>query len=226
MKRKRVLTMSGSPPRARGKGGSLRHGDWPAGITPACAGKSFQNRAQTLKFVDHPRVRGEKTQNRLTRCFARGSPPRARGKDHFKCPLVYLFRITPACAGKSSFWLVAFVRLKDHPRVRGEKPHLIDKIAPYVGSPPRARGKEVEKHNGIIERGITPACAGKRAITRKKKPTAQDHPRVRGEKTAKARCNPSDKGSPPRARGKELDVTDQLVDIGITPACAGKSICL
>ena len=50
-----------------------------------------------------------------------------------------------------------------------------------------------------------------------------DHPRVGGEKTATDIISGEVKGSPPRGRGKVLDVVGFVGFLRITPAWAGKS---
>ena len=52
--------------------------------------------------------------------------------------------------------------VKDHPRVCGEKFHVGFNLLADVQSPPRVRGKEDKAFETLKERGITPACAGKR----------------------------------------------------------------
>ena len=59
------------------------------------------------------------------------------------------------------------------------------------GSPPHVRGKEVTKYVCKPQGGITPACAGKSSSLRKRKSTAQDHPRVCGEKPLQLQTNGS-----------------------------------
>ena len=56
----RMLNMSGSPPRVRGKGFLFRRLLWSMGITPACAGKRSRPRSRRGSSRDHPRVCGEK----------------------------------------------------------------------------------------------------------------------------------------------------------------------
>ena len=51
----------------------------------------------------------------------------------------------------------------------------------------------------------------------------RDHPRVGGEKLSSGAYVAKDKGSPPRRRGKGVNVNCSADDIGITPAQAGKS---
>ena len=50
--------------------------------------------------------------------------------------------------------------------------------------------------------GITPAWAGKRWIPKRKYIDKGDHPRVGGEKLFDLTAKVTDKGSPPRGRGK------------------------
>ena len=73
-----------------------------SGITPAHAGKSFLVVICSSKEQDHPRMCGEKRQDRLDYYVPQGSPPRMRGKGHRMPINVNQVRITPAYAGKSS----------------------------------------------------------------------------------------------------------------------------
>ena len=134
-------TVIGSPPRVRGKDNSFCGRGWCYRITPACAGKSVFSRIFFWYIQDHPRVCGEKS---IVLCkFLRkiGSPPRVRGKDFFVATFNYNFRITPACAGKSTFAPFIYHCNQDHPRVCGEKPIIFGFSVAILGSPPRVRGK-------------------------------------------------------------------------------------
>ena len=71
---------------------------------------------------------------------------------------------------------------------------------------------------------ITPAYAGKRIKLRKRHSICGDHPRVCGEKKKAEEMGATTKGSPPRMRGKAAVLAQRLPGLGITPACAGKSI--
>ena len=70
-----------------------------------------------------------------------GSPPRVRGKVTVNGQTLSDFRITPACAGKSAGIDPSVRDIGDHPRVCGEKYHIIILLD--------------------CSSGITPACAGK-----------------------------------------------------------------
>ena len=111
----------GSPPHARGRpemvvGGARRHR-----ITPACAGKTPFRRKRRRFLADHPRMRGEDLELvREVPCIP-GSPPHARGRHpHVREVGGRPFRITPACAGKTSMIGTIGGIAGDHPRMRGE----------------------------------------------------------------------------------------------------------
>ena len=73
--------------------------------------------------------------------------------------------------------------------------------------------------------GITPACAGKTLTDARLANGKKDHPRVCGENLP---CEPEflfDEGSPPRVRGKRGRTATVTPVDGITPACAGKTLC-
>ena len=172
---------------------------------------------------DHPRLRGEKELLSQIKLFCQGSPPLARGKVIFLLSLLFLWGITPACAGKSSGGYTLFDVNGDHPRLRGEKNLLEDNYSREGGSPPLARGKALKVAAHSSFRRITPACAGKSGRRSPTPPDTEDHPRLRGEKQVEADQQRTIQGSPPLARGKVLLHKNNTTNIRITPACAGKS---
>ena len=91
----------GSPPRVRGKVAFAPILPPPAGITPACAGKSVADLNLNALAEDHPRVCGEKCIPLFGGGSGAGSPPRVRGKVSKRFIPKVRFGITPACAGKS-----------------------------------------------------------------------------------------------------------------------------
>ena len=70
---------------------------------------------------------------------------------------------------------------------------------------------------------ITPACAGKTKKSPKKDSKSPDHPRMRGEDHHSRALWHAGTGSPPHARGRRLGADAGHDDVGITPACAGKT---
>ncbi len=71
---------------------------------------------------------------------------------------------------------------------------------------------------------ITPACAGKSLVIKGQRLMMWDHPRVCGEKYSNLTDEEYSEGSPPRVRGKVTVNEEEIAELGITPACAGKSI--
>ena len=69
-------------------------------ITPAYAGKRILERPANGAIEDHPRLCGEKFSRILAVVELLGSPPPMRGKVHVVFDLSYVYRITPAYAGK------------------------------------------------------------------------------------------------------------------------------
>ena len=159
---RRNLPLGGSPPRVRGKERGHRLVAHSPGITPAHAGKSGSAAWHRWACRDHPRVCGEKPAAVHHSTLTRGSPPRVREKVDLGLVLFHLGRITPACAGKRSLNIPYRLPIRDHSRVCGEK--ITDETIRVViqGSPPRMRGKVHFLKVRLNERGITPACAGKR----------------------------------------------------------------
>ena len=90
-------------------------------------------------------MRGEKRSNRLDIRSIVGSSPHARGKVFVCYKSNVIFRIIPACAGKSSPNRPEAWKSQDHPRMRGEKSALSRGSRNITGSSPHARGKGVCK---------------------------------------------------------------------------------
>ena len=95
-------------------------------------------------------------------------------------------------------------------------------ILELLGSPPRMRGKESLWAGRGSSGRITPAYAGKRFHHVLRPCAPRDHPRVCGEKEPSSLASFSDRGSPPRMRGKVLFFPLEVLLVGITPAYAGK----
>ena len=146
-----------------------------------------------------------------------------RGKDVDALGSVCRLGITPAYAGKRDGDDAVLACFWDHPRVCGEKGLLSYKIDQTQGSPPRMRGKDPLEMFYGGQKGITPAYAGKSNLLQYRQTPTWDHPRVCGEKDFKSAHPSQQLGSPPRMRGKGFRVVQRLLELGITPAYAGKS---
>ena len=114
-----------------------------------------------------------------------GSPPRMRGRVYPDCTDCEEGGITPAYAGKRKRKLKPKRLTGDHPRVCGEEPHSPFYNAPDQGSPPRMRGRAVQRNAYTTTARITPAYAGKSLASSSAFRAIRDHPRVCGEETKK-----------------------------------------
>ena len=117
--------------------------------------------------------------------WMKGSPPRMRGKVPPMPLSRFQFGITPAYAGKRRCPRFHPGRIRDHPRVCGEKGRVRPAFLRTPGSPPRVRGKIRCLTARYSRARITPAYAGK------SKPAFSMMEMV--------------SGSPPRVRGKAHD---------------------
>ena len=155
------LLPAGSPPPMRGKADSYCISQISQRITPAYAGKSRSDSWSMAVTWDHPRLCGEKWHCGTAFCGSAGSPPPMRGKVWADTSFSAAWRITPAYAGKSESSGSAAVRSWDHPRLCGEKLHLLQLPEQVLGSPPPMRGKGAHLYTCTKRIRITPAYAGK-----------------------------------------------------------------
>ena len=152
-----------------------------------------------------------------------GSPPLARGIPPFPFSRLASSRITPACAGNTVAISCVFCCNWDHPRLRGEYTLIKDAEEWETGSPPLARGILLWVAGCACASGITPACAGNTLEVQALQIVDGDHPRLRGEYHRAKQKSILKMGSPPLARGILWNLVKTLIDIGITPACAGNT---
>ena len=89
--------------------------------------------------------------------------------------------------------------------MRGEDNRLILADLDVVGSPPHARGRPSNEEAFGAGIGITPACAGKTRTRFWISGLCRDHPRMRGEDISDNPSRIMIAGSPPHARGRQLD---------------------
>ena len=106
----------------------------------------------------------------------------------------------------------------------GEKKVMKSGKDKQLGSPPHVRGKVPAIFLPVSTHRITPACAGKSWYAPFRYSMTWDHPRMCGEKYHEKNLPERTKGSPPHVRGKVMLDADGLPQVGITPACAGKSL--
>ena len=150
-----------------------------------------------------------------------GSPPRVR---ELLAPFLSFTsprRITPACAGITSFTRESIDGVEDHPRVCGNYIDSFYSCAFKPGSPPRVRELLFRRLHSSARYRITPACAGITTAEAKDEKKGQDHPRVCGNYVNAWDLVRLHKGSPPRVRELQTKVAPTKTYERITPACAG-----
>ena len=196
-----------------------------AGITPAYAGKRPALSAALSQGWDHPRLCGEKFYQTAVCSVVKGSPPPMRGKGGLLSGGSATERITPAYAGKSAVSLRCGCLWWDHPRLCGEKAPAGGLLLWCLGSPPPMRGKGIAQSVQPQFFRITPAYAGKSAVSLRCGCLWWDHPRLCGEKFSNCDEKTTCVGSPPPMRGKVALFSAGMCLIRITPAYAGKSRC-
>ena len=191
----------GSPPLARGILNCHLQIFLINGITPACAGNTWQGDKVQPTTKDHPRLRGEYIKRGKIFSDGLGSPPLARGIPWCQIRRHFMTGITPACAGNTRFITKIRRVAWDHPRLRGEygKVLLVRQLS--IGSPPLARGIQHILWKFMKVTGITPACAGNTEKLSTVYNLYWDHPRLRGEYEPYTGRWILHQGSPPLARG-------------------------
>ena len=107
--------------------------------------------------------------------------------------------------------------------MRGENQALGCLIYGRRGTSPRARGKLAEAVSVVAPLGNIPACAGKTAFSAPKSASKREHPRVRGENAEFFSPISTEKGTSPRARGKQRVVHVSRWGERNIPAHAGKT---
>ena len=167
---------------------------------------------------------GEKVLDFMLFCPKPGSPPHGRGKVVAEIADAVADRITPAQAGKRSSRPSQICCSWDHPRTGGEKLSNSTRNRSIMGLPPHRRGKGKRAQLACVESRITPAWAGKSKTDIRRLHGTGDHPCVGGEKGLFRDHLRHSRGSPPRERGKGVNIAVPDTLIGITPEWAGKRL--
>ncbi len=191
----------GPPPHARGTRGGTGRAPASTGTTPACAGNTRHGARAWRRSRDHPRMRGEHTFCAITHPAGNGT--------------------TPACAGNTDSRSLPAAATGDHPRMRGDHRVGDPMNQDTAGPPPHARGPLGELRAIGRTRGTTPACAGTTRAAPAPSCNGRDHPRMRGDHTARAMATTRSLGPPPHARGPHRTGDGDHPLLGTTPACAG-----
>ena len=97
---------------------------------------------------------------------------------------------------------------EEHPHVRGEELAMSSNFLATVGTPPRAWGRESLSLSRRKSKRNTPTCVGKRLRGSRGLWRRGEHPHVRGEETLILSPSGSQKGTPPRAWGREREIIE------------------
>ena len=111
---------AGSSPLTRGKQSREANALKLGGLIPAHAGKTHPPPGCPQRSRAHPRSRGENDKYGLKDNPELGSSPLTRGKLVGLAVLGCPVGLIPAHAGKTQAWPIRAVRLRAHPRSRGE----------------------------------------------------------------------------------------------------------
>ena len=156
----KVMRVTGSSPRMRGK-----HVDYVINkanqrIIPAHAGQTYRLAQQMQTDKDHPRACGANLAALVFPALALGSSPRMRGKPPPNRMKFFPLRIIPAHAGQTSKVRRSVTHSPDHPRACGANGICGSCTTGEAGSSPRMRGKQRQVSRPHQLHRIIPAHAG------------------------------------------------------------------
>ena len=217
------IRCAGSSSLSRGIHLGVRTSPSPPGIIPALAGNTITLKVRELWSPDHPRSRGEYTGAACQQHECRGSSPLSRGIRFPGDPGQGAFRIIPALAGNTHLPRSQSHRHPDHPRSRGEYVRRRAWSRGVRGSSPLSRGIPRNTARGVGCAGIIPALAGNTAAAHHGRAPPRDHPRSRGEYTARCFVLRTALGSSPLSRGIPVDANYCYNLARIIPALAGNT---
>ena len=194
-------TQIGSSPHTRGAHPKAIHGLHRQRIIPAYAGSTPTRWRKPDSDADHPRIRGEHPTPSTASRRKRGSSPHTRGalRQIRHRPVAY--RIIPAYAGSTIRNAYRLMKLKDHPRIRGEHNPGSRRVQSIPGSSPHTRGAPRQSFRGVERPGIIPAYAGSTPPSCPWSCFGSDHPRIRGEHLRNVIIDAQKAGSSPHTRG-------------------------
>ncbi len=213
----------GLPPRERGRLCAVDEATQGDGTTPARAGKTGTGFLPAHRPRDYPRASGEDYVKVLRHLSGTGLPPRERGRQRHRIPLLRRQGTTPARAGKTDVGSGTGGRAGDYPRASGEDGVSQPVGAYLLGLPPRERGRRPLYLRRARQPGTTPARAGKTRAEVGPSRRRRDYPRASGEDSATVMSKLLVWGLPPRERGRPLGGFVHGHDEGTTPARAGKT---
>ena len=213
--------VEGSSPLARGLPHRVGEDAGLAGIIPARAGFTVEERVGVGHVGDHPRSRGVYVTRQVRAVVVVGSSPLARGLRRDRGQHVPQGGIIPARAGFTQTQITRVIGAGDHPRSRGVYSSIGSAISGGIGSSPLARGLRHADLGVDLGRRIIPARAGFTSRSARPSPDPSDHPRSRGVYVRTCPLIQKGNGSSPLARGLRGEALLSVGRSGIIPARAG-----
>ena len=217
-------TRAGSSPLTRGKRRCPMRPYTAARLIPAHAGKTLACETCVTCYGAHPRSRGENKRSSSVHLYVLGSSPLTRGKHVPNPTRRGDKRLIPAHAGKTVTASSRACQSAAHPRSRGENFRRFEAPRGPPGSSPLTRGKQTYQLPAVTIGRLIPAHAGKTTPTASPSLPPGAHPRSRGENARAGRPLRSAGGSSPLTRGKRHCLDDVVIDVGLIPAHAGKTL--
>ena len=156
----RPRARGGSSPLARGLPHRVGEDAGLAGIIPARAGFTVEERVGVGHVGDHPRSRGVYVTRQVRAVVVVGSSPLARGLRRDRGQHVPQGGIIPARAGFTARRSGCRPGTTDHPRSRGVYKSIGATVARSIGSSPLARGLRENLSAHSERKRIIPARAG------------------------------------------------------------------
>ena len=192
-----------------------------AGIIPAHAGLTPDERPRLSCDRDHPRACGAHSPRATAGCVTKGSSPRMRGSHRPLLRLDALRGIIPAHAGLTGGDTMNERFAEDHPRACGAHEGYAYELVSMGGSSPRMRGSLIPRKEEKRNEGIIPAHAGLTSRGFSAAWQTGDHPRACGAHSRRLSAPTRSSGSSPRMRGSHRMHIKRRGGVGIIPAHAG-----
>ena len=135
--------------------------------------------------------------------------------------IFHLHLVSPACAGIVPRLSCGPSRRPCFPRVCGDRPTNWCEAIFDGAFPPRVRGSSPRRDPRRDRHHVSPACAGIVPASRRRSADLLCFPRVCGDRPLALMYECEAREFPPRVRGSSPHVTHFLLDIRVSPACAG-----
>ena len=209
------------PPRERGWSHRHRHGQGPAGVSPARAGMVQSSSVRQLPMSRFPRASGDGPSTICTARWGAQFPPRERGWSQAAALFRAFEHVSPARAGMVQSSSVRQLPMSRFPRASGDGPQRLMLQQDADGFPPRERGWSLHHLHGAVGRAVSPARAGMVPTCCCWTSVPVSFPRASGDGPRLPRCFGRSSTFPPRERGWSLYGYPALRDQRVSPARAG-----